>query len=121
RCGGSKCSGLAQVAMRRERERCDRGRERLAAHDELNARARLRKGRIDVAHGDRSIDARAETARGDGPDLLAVEGLHLGAVACGRAAVRLDADAHAARAVPQLALDAIRAREAALDAAPLLD
>src|SRR5438270_929681 len=77
---------------------------------------RLRAAMVELA-----VDARPEAARRDGPDGAPVQRRDRGALAGGRAALGLQPDPHARRALFQLALDAGRAREAALLAAPLLD
>src|SRR4051794_22061948 len=109
------------VAMWRERHRGDLRGQRLAAHDEMQLGAGPGGRALDVAHGDRSVDARPEAAGGDGPDGAPVRRRDRGALAGGGAALRLQSDPHPRRTLFQLALDAGRAGEAALLPAPLLD
>ncbi len=84
-------------------------------------RARLGEAAVDVAHGERAVDGRAEATGGDGADRLAVGRLHDRALARGRPPVGQDADAQARRAFGEFLLDAGGAREAAFRAAALLD
>ena len=93
----------------------------LAAHDERELGAGRGEGRLDIAHGDRAADGRAEAARGDDADRAAAEIADLRAVAGRRPA--LGARPTRSRAGPsrELAGDAIGAGEAALGAAALGD
>lgn len=76
---------------------------------------------IDIAHGDRTVHGRAETARRDAADPAAGAIDDLGAFAGRRTAVGLDADAQPLRTLGQFLLDARGARETAFGPPPLLD
>src|ERR1043166_3615899 len=69
------------ITMGHERQRRDGGRKVLAAHDERDRRAGLGERALDIAHGDRRSEARAEAARRDRADDRAVARFDLGTFA----------------------------------------
>src|SRR5690606_17803897 len=86
------------VAMLREGERVDGEWDLVAAHVRVNGGVDLGEVGFDIAHGDRVVDRRTETAGSNFADDLAVGIGEHGAVADRLAALRLEADAKALRA-----------------------
>src|SRR5580704_17512931 len=117
---GGRSRGRPKVAIGHEGHRGDLRRQVFAAHDEIELRAEGREGRLDIAHGERAPERRAEAARGDSADLAPVLRLDLGAFARRRLAVRQDTDALARRTLGELPLDALGAGKAAFLAPSLL-
>src|SRR5262245_60719938 len=121
--GGHEASFVsagARIAVRDERQWCNRGGECLAPHHEIDRRADLGAIGRDVAHGNRSAHARAEAARGNNAKRIAQQSQDLRAIAGGRAAIGPDANTLALWAAGQLGLNAAGTRESALAAAALL-
>src|SRR3954453_314399 len=100
----------AVVAVRDERQGGDGGRQRLAADQQLDGRAGLGRGRLDVAQRDWAADAGPEAAAGDPAD-LAGAGQDGRALARRRLALRLQANELARRSLGELADDHASPRE----------
>src|ERR1043166_647375 len=109
------------ITMGHERQRRDGGRKVLAAHDERDRRAGLGERALDIAHGDRRSEARAEAARRDRAEDRAVARFDLGTFARRHAPLGPQPDAQAARAVAQFGKHALGARKSAFLAPALLD
>ena len=94
----------------------DGGLQPLVADEKPNGCAGLGVRFLDVAHGDRAIYRRSESARGDAADLAAVDILNDRAFARWLTAVGLDADAPARRPLGDLLCDPRVSGKPALDA-----
>src|SRR3954452_15879766 len=100
----------AVVAVRDEREGGDGRRQRLAADQQLDGRAGLGRGRLDVAQRERAADAGPEAAAGEGA-YLAAAGQHGCPLARRRLALGIQADELARRSLGELADDHASPRE----------
>ena len=114
-------AGLTVITVGYEGHVDDGGRHRFATHDQVECGPGSGACRLDVAHGNRAGDGRAEPSRRHGSDCVAGGILNFGALACGSPASGLDANALARRAVCNLALNAGGPGEASFLPAPFLD
>ena len=96
--------------MRRERHFHDLRGERFAAHHQLDLGADGRVARLDIAHCNRAIHRRAESARRDAADLRAARIENFRPLPRRCATLGQDADALTFRAVREFGSDARRTR-----------
>src|SRR5262245_8039347 len=112
---------LARVAVGHERQRRHAGPERLAAHHQIDWRPRRRAGLRQITHGDRTVDAGTEAARGDGAETFPQQRQDFATLPRWGAPVRPNANPPPLCSLRQLLADAARTQKPAFGPSALLD